>query len=142
MNRLVRDAGEAAGRERGGAELLERELPRPGAALGRYLAGKAAVAVLGEVDRAPVGVALAALETLDSGRPLARVEMLYVEPEAREVGLGDSIMGFVARWAGEAGAGGIDAVVLPGMREMKNFLESAGFVARLIVMRRSASSAR
>ena len=40
-------------------------------------------------------------------------------------------------WAAEHGCRGIDAIVLPGMRESKNFFEMFGLVARAIVVHRA-----
>jgi len=65
--------------------------------------------------------------------------VIYVDPAAREVGVGENLLAAVAEWAGEHGAGTLDVPVLPGIRESKNFLEGAGFVARLLVMHRRLS---
>ena len=95
---------------------------------------------LGFIDDVPVAVAVAALsDRLAAGR-LARIEALYVEPEARSVGLGEELLGVVTTWAEGHGATGLDVGVLPGVREAKNFFESAGYVARYIVMHRRLGS--
>ena len=136
---LARSARAAAESERGGAVFLDFDLPP----LERFLERPDAVVVLGELDGAPLGLALAELQRPPSGAPpVARIDLIYVEPDARGVGLGEIIADHVVSWARDAGARGVDALVLPGMREGKNFLESAGYVARLIVMHRPIADGR
>lgn len=89
--------------------------------------------LLAEIEDVAVGYLQAALSPLDGGS-LCRVEEIYVEPEAREVGAGEALLDHAREWAVALGTEGIDVVALPGSREVKNFLESAGFAARLIVM--------
>jgi GNAT superfamily N-acetyltransferase len=103
-----------------------RQLERPSPAL----------RTLAEIDGVAVGFVEADLVQVDAGRPICRIRALYVEPEAREVGAGEALVEAVCAFATRAGAGGVDAYALPGAREVKNFFESAGFVARLIVMHR------
>ena len=69
----------------------------------------------------------------DSSR-VATVETIYVDPQAREVGVGEQLLDRVVAWATQGGARGVDVRVLPGMRASKNFLEGSGFAARLLVM--------
>ena len=61
---------------------------------------------------------------------------LYVDPGAREVGVGEAMMDLVLAWSEERGATGIDAVALPGDRATKNFFERFGLTARAIVVHR------
>jgi len=96
-----------------------------------------AVSLVGTIDDVIVGYAIATVEVLaDSGR-LARLTDLYVDAEAREVGIGELLLDTVLAWAAEHGCFGIDSIVLPGNRETKNFFESAGMVARAIIVHRS-----
>jgi hypothetical protein len=46
--------------------------------------------------------------------------------------VGSSLLDAVVAWAGERGARGVDATVLPGNRGSKNFFEMHGLVARAI----------
>jgi GNAT superfamily N-acetyltransferase len=94
---------------------------------------RAFLSVLVELDGIPVGYVTAELVSLIDRR-LVEVAELYVEPGAREVGAGEALLSAARSWAIEKGACGIDVAVLPGSREAKNFLESAGLTARLIVM--------
>jgi GNAT superfamily N-acetyltransferase len=90
-----------------------------------------------EIDGTVVGFLEAGLLAIEGGRCLCRVSAIYVDPGAREVGAGEALVNLVSDWAAAHGAVGIDVVALPGAREVKNFFESSGYVARLIVMHRA-----
>lgn len=94
------------------------------------------VVLVGTIDDAVVGYAVAHVEHLRDDRPLAVIDDLYVEPEARAVGVGEVLMAQLLAWATEHRAGGIDAFALPGDRETKNFFESHGLTARAILVHR------
>lgn len=91
---------------------------------------------LGTLDEVPVAMALGHLEELEDASLLAVLDVLYVDKGAREVGVGENLLGFVESWAKAKGATALDTVVLPGMRQAKNFLEGSGFTARLLIMHR------
>jgi GNAT superfamily N-acetyltransferase len=133
LSALLGSATRAASSERGGEAFLALDLP----AIERYLEAPDAIGFIGAIDDVPLGLALATLRhPTGEGRPVAHVDLLWVDPPARDVGLGETMLGHVESWGKEQGASAIDAVVLPGVREAKNFLETSGFVARLIVMHR------
>lgn len=90
--------------------------------------------VAGTIDDVVVGYAAAHLESLRTGTRLAVIDELYVEAEARAVGVGEAVMASVVTWAEDEGCLGIDAMALPGDRDTKNFFEMSGFTARLLVM--------
>jgi len=69
-------------------------------------------------------------------RPVAEVEGIYVTPGARDLGLGELLLGALIERARSAGADSLDASALPGDRETKNLYERSGLVARLIVVSR------
>ena len=137
---LVR-LGEAArshvGHHRGGDVYQEREgRPDPlrdslDADLAAADAGSALVLV-GGLGPVAVGYAVVRLEETVNGR-LAVVSDLFVEPDARGVGVGRAVV----EWATGAGCHGVDAEVLPGDRASKNFFEGFGLVARKITVHRS-----
>lgn len=91
---------------------------------------------VGEIDGSVVGYARVRVEPLD-GDELAVLTDIYVEPDAREVGVGEALLDAAIAWATERGCVGIDSVALPGMRATKNFFEAAGLVARAIVVHRA-----
>jgi GNAT superfamily N-acetyltransferase len=96
-----------------------------------------AIVLAGAIDDAVIGYAVAVIERLPDGGDLTRLTDVYVEPEARGVGVGEALLDAVVAWATERGCIGIDSLVLPGNRETKNFFESFGLVARAIVVHRS-----
>jgi ribosomal protein S18 acetylase RimI-like enzyme len=96
--------------------------------------------VVGTTEQVVVGFATAKIAALGDGGRLGVIDALYVEPEAREIGVGEAMMDLVVTWAREHGCEGIDATVMPGNREGKNFFERFGLVARAIVVHRRLSA--
>jgi GNAT superfamily N-acetyltransferase len=126
--------------QRGGAVFRDREArPVPvDATIDEDLAAAAdgrAIVLVGTLGPVPVGYAVARVEPT-RGAPLAVVQDLYVEPEARRVGVGRELMKALVREAEQRGCGGIQAEALPGDRATKNFFESFGLVARKITVHR------
>lgn len=91
---------------------------------------------VGTIDGVVVGYGAGQTECLRDGRTLGRIHDLYVEPEARGIGVGESVMNALLDWFRDRGAFAVDANALPGDRETKNFFEESGFTARLLVMHR------
>ena len=92
--------------------------------------------MVGTIDDAPVGYAVARLEPDAGERLLCVVSDLYVLPDGRGVGVGEAMMDDLIAWAETHRCIGIDAMVLPGDRETKNFFEMFGLTARAIVVHR------
>ncbi len=137
---LHQQADVEVGTGRGGELLLARERRRaspPAEALGR----DACCVVVGSLDEVVVGYGVVGAEPLDEGEPLAVITDLYVEPEARGVGVGEAIVELLLDWSREQGCRGVDAIALPGDRQTKNFFERFGFTARAIVVHRSLRDA-
>jgi GNAT superfamily N-acetyltransferase len=114
------------------------------------LAGDTTVAVpgshgrlvaVGTIDDVVVGYAVVRTEALRDGTILGVIDDLYVEPEARAVGVGEAIMELVLAWCQARGCRGLDAIALPGNRPTKNFFERFGLVARAIVVHRPLGTA-
>jgi GNAT superfamily N-acetyltransferase len=97
--------------------------------------------IVGTVDDAVVGYAVAHLEHLRDERPLAVIDDLYVEPDARGVGVGEALMDLLVPWAEQHRCAGIDAFTLPGNRATKNFFEAHGLTARAILVHRDLGGA-
>ena len=96
---------------------------------------------VGLIDGTPVGYAAAAVELLQSGDRLGRVTDLYVTTAARDVGVGEELIGEVLQWCEQRGCAGVDSLALPGNRATKNFFETFGFTARLLVLHRRLAPA-
>lgn len=108
----------------------------PSGRLEECLADEQVLVVLGLVEDVPVGIAVGRLPQPPAAVSVATIEMIFVDPEARAIGVGEEMLAYVSRWARDGGVSGIDVAVLPGAREAKNFFEAAGFVARSITMHR------
>jgi len=129
--------------QRGGALFLRRE--SGGDAAGRAEAlmeadapeATGGFAVIGTYDDVPFGYALVQVEQLADGGRLARIDDLAVEAEARGSGIGEAIMNLVLDEAKARGCFGVDSRALPGDRHTKNFFESFGLKARMLVVHRA-----
>ncbi|MGH9296153.1 MAG: GNAT family N-acetyltransferase [Acidimicrobiales bacterium] len=141
---LARSCLGAARSTRGGSRYLANELRIEPSFLAEALSSRLGspehLVGIGELDGVPLGLVLAEMTGGADDLRAVRVEVVWVDPGAREVGLGADLLAQVEAWALSRGAVGIDVPVLPGLREGKNLLESAGYIARLIVMNRSLPS--
>jgi ribosomal protein S18 acetylase RimI-like enzyme len=117
--------------ERGG-ELWARRAGRDQG----FLAPEDGAVLAGTIDGTVVGYAVVRYEELVDGGLLAVLDDIYVDVEARGVGVGEALLDLAIAVARERGCVGIDSVALPGMRATKNFFEAAGMVARAIVVHR------
>ena len=95
-----------------------------------------AIVLVGTIDGTPIGYAVARLDVMADGAGLVVIDDLFTEPEGRAVGVGEAMLDAVIAWGTERGAVGLDAVVLPGNRDTKNFFESFGLKARALVVHR------
>jgi GNAT superfamily N-acetyltransferase len=93
--------------------------------------------VAGTVDGVVIGYAAAHVEHLGDGSRLGVVDDIFVEEDARGVGVGEAMIDDLVAWCTERGCFGMDAMALPGHRLTKNFFEEAGFTARKLVMHHS-----
>lgn len=96
-----------------------------------------ALLVVGTYADSIVGFGAVEIEQLRDGRRLAVVTDLYVEPDARKVGVGEAMAEALLGFAAERDVVGVDAFALPGDRHTKNFFEGQGFSARGLLMHRS-----
>lgn len=92
--------------------------------------------VVGEYLSATVGYAVAVLDTTTDGRIHVRITDLFTLEEARHVGVGEAMMTRCLDWARTQHASSVDAMVLPGTRDAKNFFEGFGFTARALTVNR------
>lgn len=93
--------------------------------------------LIGTIDDAPVGFLMARPEPLlvqAQGEEVGTIRLIHTDEAARGVGVGEAMMAEAMAWLRERGLRRFDAMVSPGHRSAKNFFESHGFSARLIVM--------
>jgi L-amino acid N-acyltransferase YncA len=112
-------------------------LPEPvEAAMAGIVEDEDSLVVIGELDGAPLGFAWARTEPLlpQAGERVAVVRLIFTLDAARGVGVGDAMIRQVLEHFRASGHRRFDARVSPGHRHAKNFFESNGFAARLIVM--------
>jgi GNAT superfamily N-acetyltransferase len=131
---LLQAQQDELGPQRGGA-LWVAHHPAPTAArLATAHDDPEALVLSGTYDDVVVGVLTARLVQAPGYGVVARIDDLYVEPAAREVGVGAALMDALRTWALDHRCAGIDAVALPGARATKNFFEAHGLVARAITV--------
>lgn len=144
--RLWRSAVAETAAKRGGAALIaDLTIGEPlEATLRAVLTNPGRLLVSGCIDDAVVGIAAAHVRRPPSSpaRPAAMVELFYVEPEARGVGVGETMVDLVTAWGAGLGCHGVDAPALPGARDAKAFFETSGLVARLLIMHRPIGPGR
>ncbi|MGB3411353.1 MAG: GNAT family N-acetyltransferase [Microthrixaceae bacterium] len=92
--------------------------------------------LLGSIGDVAVGYAVVSAVDLAGGYRLADINEIFVETEARDIGVGESLISEIIRWATQKGCHGLDSRALPGDRSTKNFFESNGLVARAILVHR------
>ncbi|MFZ4585002.1 MAG: GNAT family N-acetyltransferase [Acidimicrobiia bacterium] len=136
---LARQARASATSQRGGARLvaglaLQEPLEEAFAA---FIGRSDARVLVGCIDDVVVGYAVVRVVDVDPSTRVAVCDELYVEPEARAVGVGEALASELVGFAQEHRCGGLEAVALPGDRATKNFFEAQGLVARALVMHRA-----
>ena len=93
-----------------------------------------ALVLVATIDHVTVGYAVVRVQHLGDGSRLGVIDDIFVEEEARGVGLGETMMNDLIAWSVEQKCFGMDAMALPGHRQTKNFFEESGFTARKLVM--------
>jgi ribosomal protein S18 acetylase RimI-like enzyme len=117
-------------------------LPEPAReSLGDLVADPSTTVLVGRIDGVAVGFLVGTIGPLlpqAGDARLASVTYLFTEPDAREVGVAETLLGAFMDEHVAAGVRHFDAHVSPGHRLAKNFFESNGFKARHIVMHHEA----
>ncbi len=129
---------ELGARERGGELFVAREgrAEPVEEGIAAAVSDPSQIVVVGTIDASIIGYATGRVELLRDGRRLGVIDELFVEEDARAVGVGEAMMDLLLAWFREQGCAGVDSTALPGARETKNFFEESGFTARLLVMHR------
>jgi GNAT superfamily N-acetyltransferase len=92
--------------------------------------------VVGTIDEVVIGYGTVEVEPLRDGRRLGVIRELFVERDARAVGVGEAVAELLIAFCVAHECVGIDAFALPGHRDAKNFFERSGFTARELTMYR------
>ncbi len=108
--------------------------PSPDELIGAWVADRRRIVLAGLFDEVVVGLAAGRLPA--PGERAARVDCCYVEPQARQVGVGSALVAGLLDWFSAHDCHDVDAAALPGDRPTKQLLESAGFKARLLILHR------
>ncbi|CAN5605878.1 hypothetical protein BH20ACT2_BH20ACT2_06200 [soil metagenome] len=90
--------------------------------------------VVGTIDGSVVGYGAVRRDTLRDGGVIGVIDDLFVDPDARGVGVGEAMMDQLLDWCRRCGCEGVDGLALPGNRATKNFFERYGLVARAILV--------
>lgn len=100
----------------------------------RLVGDAAAILVAGIWEEEVVGYGWACRIDRRDGSSIARIEELFVTPEARSVGVGELLFDALKQWARGQQLVAIDALVLPGHRAAKNFFETFKMTAHALVV--------
>ena len=130
-----RAVAELDGQRGGGA--LAGSLSRPDLRrfVGQALSDRDRLMVVGLIDEVAVGMASLVADR-DRREPIGVLELIYVEPNARSVGVAAAMLSLAVARCREWGMTGLDAPALPGNRSAKSFFETEGMQARLLIMHR------
>ncbi|MDE0117755.1 MAG: GNAT family N-acetyltransferase [bacterium] len=133
---LAREARSEALEYRGGERWVATEAaPEPlEDRLAQMIADPESELVVGIWDGAVVGYGWARRIARLDGSAIARIEELFVTPNGRSVGVGESLFESLMQWARGQELAAIDAFVLPGHREAKNFFETFKMTAHALIM--------
>jgi GNAT superfamily N-acetyltransferase len=111
----------------------------PGALVDSWASeGPSRVLLVGTFAATTVGLATGHIagESPTGEHRLGRVDCCYVEPDARQVGVGTALVEELLSWFATRGCTDLDALALPGDRHTKQLYETAGFKARLLILHR------
>lgn len=94
--------------------------------------------LVGLYEGAVVGIAAGSVAPApgEGERRLGQIALCYVEPGARQVGVGSALIDELVSWFRSCRCTHVDALALPGDRDTKQLYERAGFKARLLVLNR------
>jgi GNAT superfamily N-acetyltransferase len=90
---------------------------------------------LGTIDGVPVGYAVVCLQPRkDVADGHVWIQDIYVEPDARGIGVGEELINSTLGWGRQRGARSAEIRVLPSHRDAKNFCEENGFSAHVLAL--------
>ncbi len=116
-----------------GADRFSIEVPEIASKWSEVLNDGSVFVVVGCIDTVAMGY-LVARKSGQSKNMIATIERVFVTRDARNLGVGDSLVSATLIWAREQKLTALDGLALPGDRETKNLYERSGLVARLITV--------
>jgi GNAT superfamily N-acetyltransferase len=129
---LETEARSSLDRFRGGARLGE-EFEIFGKQWARVIDHSSLKTFVAGIDQNVMGYLVAKLGQVNAGK-IATIEQVFVTKDARNIGIGDALVGAAIAWAKAESLVALDGFALPGDRETKNLFERSGLVARLITV--------
>jgi len=132
---LEREARGAVADTRGGNRWLD-EHPEIADGWATAVTDRAVFVASIPVDDVEVPVGYLVADLVDAPMRIVRVDQVWVEPDARELGFGDEMLATAIAWGRDGGAELVEGHALPGDRNLKNLYERAGVTARLITVSR------
>src|SRR5262249_34436647 len=123
MSMMAQKARDAVLQERGGPMLVKYEVVlNPDEDLfARELNDPERAVFAGCIDDVVVGFVVVNLREVTDLGLMGSISELYVEPEARGVGVGEAMLAEVTKFCRDKSCFGIDGMALPGDRATKNF---------------------
>ena len=124
--------------KRGGEGLLNLETFSDDslAELSNWLTSPDHSVVAGLFGEAVVAYGILEFSNTNDKQRIASIKEIFVLKEARSVGVGESVINFLIDEAIQHKVVGIDSFALPGDRETKNFFDTQGMGARLLLVYR------
>ncbi len=96
-----------------------------------YLSNERKALIVGEYCDYPLGFMLVEIVNINQEKA-ANIQEVFVDMEARDVGLGEVIMDHAIEWSRSKGASVLLGRAFPGDRATKNYFERFHITARLI----------
>lgn len=130
--------------QRGGKIYLSTEMRESFSDLEAELANPAACYIAGTYEGVLMGWGYAVqIEMVEDtrggnakkvGDVVANVKELFVQSEARDIGIGEAILSALIEWAKQSKCQGIQGTALPGNRETKGLFERFGMKTRMLTV--------
>ena len=120
--------------QRGGMLYLQTEVRANFSSLEADLKDPDSMLAVGVFENLVVGWGAVNTYQVEDGPKIGRITEIYVQPEARNIGVGEVVISSLLEWAKANGCGGIEGTALPGNREMKGIFERFGIKTRLLVL--------
>ncbi len=134
LEELIKTAlAEVAG-QRGGELYLLTEIRQNFVGLADELEDTKSRIVVGTYDSAVVGWGMASEIQISDDRKIGKIKELFVQSEARGVGVGEAIVSALIEWIQQQGCAGVEGTALPGNRDSKGIFERFGIKTRMLTL--------